>query len=423
MPAIYAGTLSKSDVVNLWRKVQGPLRQVVNFMYEEWDLLQDLEDYDVDWSTRSIEAAMDLEEDGNIASIPEFGWEAKPSSPNPVDALFTWVIFNGRFTISKTARWIDEKNKGAMLENQMKYQARKKLEALRRRLAQYFYGTPSAIAARANAGVGPGTSLNIDLVDAHGIADLDDKVFIASLFRKNEWIAVLNPTGPAIRQFGKITAVTIGATFAQISVTFNASVTVSAADYIVFAASLAEDTASLDSCDWAKGLAGWLHILTADTVQNISRTTQPKWDVAYANTTAGRFTGMKLRKMKQAVSNVGGGRITNVLWSQGVENDVTAQLLAGLRFTDSFNMEMDGAPKAKGIRLQSTRSMLPGYVIAYDKSAIRKMTLLPPPNRPTWNDAEKIPDRHGFIVPMDYPCQMVVLNRANLAYESNKVEQ
>lgn len=423
MPATYNVTLSKSDVVNLWRKVQGPVRQAANFMYEEWDLLQELEDYDVDWSTRTIEAAMDLVEDGNIASIDEGDYEAKPSSVNPVDATFTWVIFNGRFTISKTARWIDEKNKGAMLENQMKWQARKKLEALRRRLANYFYGTPNAVIARAQAGVGAATSSSVDLVDAFGDAGIDDKTYIASLFRVGEWIALLNPTGPAIRQFGKITAVTVGATYAQITVTWNASVAVTAGDYIVFAASLREETASLASCDYGKGLQGMLHLLTADTVQGISRTTNPKWDVAYANTTAGRFTGIKLRRMKQAISNQGGGRLTDILWSQGVENDVTSQLMAGVRFNDSFNMEMDGAPKAKGVRIRSTRSMLPGYVIGFDRSSIKKMTLLPPPNRPTWADAEKIPDRHGFVVPLDYPCQIVVMNRGNLAYESNKTEQ
>lgn len=423
MPATYSGTLSKSDVVNLWRKVQGPLRQATNFMYEEWDLLQELDDYEVDWSTRTIEAPMDLEEDGNIASIPEFGYEAKPSSPTVAEATFTWVIFNGRFTISKTARWIDEKNKGAMLENQMKFQARKKLEALRRRLAQYFYGTPNAIVARTQGAPSGTAGVSIDLVDAHGEASIDDKTFIASLFRKNEWIALVNPTGPAIRQFGKITAVTVGATYANITVTFNGAVTGAAGDYIVFAASLAEDAASFDSTDYQKGLNGLLHLFTATTVQNLSIAANPKWDIAYANTTAGRFTGMKLRKMKQAIGNTGGGRLTDVLWSQGVENDVTSQLQAGLRFTDSFNMEMDGAPKAKGVRLRSTRSMLPGYVFAFDRSSIKKMVLLPPPDRPTWADAEKVQDRHGFIVPLDYPCQMVVLNRGNLAYESNKTEQ
>lgn len=423
MPATYAGTLSKSDVVNLWRKVQGPLRQAINFMYEEWDILQELEDFDIDWSTRTIEAPMDLVEDGNIASIPEFGYEAKPSSVNPVDALFTWVIFNGRFTISKTARWIDEKNKGAMLENQFKYQGRKKLEALRRRLANYFYGTPNAIMARVVTGVGPSATLSLDLNNAHGVAGIDDKAFISGFFRVGEWVALLNPTGPVIRQFGKITAVTVGATYANIAVTFNASVTASVGDYICHAASLAEDVATLDSCDYGKGMNGMLHFLTASTVQNISNSTTPKWDVAYSNTVAGRFTGIKLRKMKQAVGNIGGGKLTDILWSQGVENDVTSQLQAGIRFTDSFNMEMDGAPKAKGVKLRSTRSMLPGFVIAFDRSAIKKLVLLPPPDRPSWDDAVKIPDRHGFIVPLDYPCQMVVLNRANIAYESNKTEQ
>jgi Zn-finger nucleic acid-binding protein len=126
--------------------------------------------------------------------------------------------------------------------------------------------------------------------------------------------------------------------------------------------------------------------------------------------------------MKQAIKFTGGGKLTDIRWSTGVSNDVFSQLTAGLRYDDISAMEMDGSPRAKGITLDDTIHVPPGYVFGYDKKSVAKMVLLPKPGKPAWDDGEKIPDRSAYVFPLDYPCQIVWLNRGNLAYASNKTE-
>src|SRR4051812_42543794 len=107
-PATYAITTSKTDLNGLWRKAQGKLRIAANFMFEEWDDLQEFSNFDVDWSTREITAPFDLSEGAGVASIDEGGYEARPSSPTTVDASFTWCHLNKRFTVSKISKLIQQ---------------------------------------------------------------------------------------------------------------------------------------------------------------------------------------------------------------------------------------------------------------------------------------------------------------------------
>jgi hypothetical protein len=118
--------------------------------------------------------------------------------------------------------------------------------------------------------------------------------------------------------------------------------------------------------------------------------------------------------MKQAIANKGGGTMDTVIWSQGVENDVLAQLQAGLRFGDPFNMEMDGSPKSKGVTFMSTLRVPDGYVFGFDsKRSIKKGTLLSEPAEGdvSFNDGWKIPDKSGEVFSI------------NLAYHSGLTEQ
>jgi hypothetical protein len=418
MAATYTPTKT-TDLNGLWRKVQGVLRIAANFMYGEFDDLGDFKNFEVDWSSREITAPFDLNEDVGVASIPEGGYEAEPTSPNVVDASFTWILLNKRFTITKTAKWIQQKNKGAMISDQMKFQGRKALEAIGRRISVYFYGPASGVlAVVTNAPTG--ASITLNLSNAFGQSDLNNAAYIAGLFRVNERIALIR-AGALVTNaiFGKITAIT--AATPSITVTFAGSVTAAAGDQVVFSNSL--ESATLEGTDYQKALTGWIDALKATSLQGISGTTYGPWNPGYTNTTAGRFTNIKYRRMRQGIANNGGGKMDKVRWSQGVENDVFDQMQAGLRFSDAFGLEIDGAPKAKGVDLSAPRTMLPGYVIGYDSSAVAKMTLLPKPGQPSWDDAEKIPDRSGYVLPIDYPCQIVWLNRGNLAYESNKQEQ
>jgi hypothetical protein len=424
-PATYGITTSKTDLQGLWRKVQGKLRVAAEFMYEEWDDLLNFEGFDVDWSTREITAPFDLDEGTGIASIVEGGYEARPSSPATVDASFTWCHLNGRFTVSKISKIIQQKNPGAMLANQMKFQGRKKLEAIGQWISNSFYGFSTGVRAKISsisAGAGT-TAQTIVLKDAHGVAGLGSTgsapFYVATLVRKNNYAAFVRAGVLVANSIGLIAAQTPATP--SVDMTFAVAPTLAANDQLVYANSLENTT--LEGTDYNKGLNGVLDAMTSTSFQGISSATYDRWAPQYADTASGRFTNIGLRRMKQSISNSGGGTLTDIRWSVGVSNDVFSQLQAGLRYDDITAMEMDGQPRAKGVVLKDSVAVPPGYVFGWDRKSVGKMVLLPKPTAPSWDDGEKIPDRSAYVFPLDYPCQIVWLNRGNLAYASNKTEQ
>lgn len=413
-----------TDLNGLWRKVQGPLRIAANFLFPEWDALDEFTEFNVDWSTREITAPFDLVDDTGIASIAEGGREARPSSVNTVDGSFTWILLNGRFTITKTAKWIQQKSKAAMISDQMKFQGRKKIEAMGRRIKDYFWGFSTGTMAQVGtitSGNGSATIV-FTVTNGYGRSDITSAAYLAQMFKANEWIAILN--GTTLVDIGQVTAVTTTSTTCSLSVTFNATPTLAGGYNVVFANST-ENTTRDGGTDYSKALTGFLDALTSTTVEGISGGTYPNWNPGYSNTAVGRFNNIKYRRMRQGIENNSpmGIEMDTVRMSQGVENDLFDQMQAGLRFDNSFQLELDGKPTAKGVDVASKRSVPPGYVVGYAKKTVQKMVLLPKPGQPTWDDAEKIPDVSGYVLPIDYPCQMVWTCRGGLAYESNKSEQ
>lgn len=417
--ATYSVTTSKTNVNGVWRKVQAPLQEAAQYMVPEWDLLDEITTFEVDWSAREITMPLDLTDEVGIASIPEGGFEARPASPNPVDATLTWVLFNGRFTISKTAKFIDMRNRQAMLERQLIYQGRKKLQAFARRIGEYFYGTSTGVMATVSA-VATDT---ITVQNQYNVAGLGSAAPFKAVFpfKANEWVAVINPTGPALRGIAQVASQNL----ATGQFTFQTGTTpagTTANDWLVFANSL-ENTTLAGGTDYQNALVGLLDITTSTSIQGVSSASFPKWAAGFSDATGGRFSGIRLRKGKQGVLNNGGGTINTVFWANGVENDVTSQLQAGLRFQDAFSMEMDGMPKAKGIDIYTTRFVPDGYVFGFDKRSLRKLSLLPRPGQPAWDDGYKLQDQSGFVFPLDYPCQLVVTNRGNFAVWSGLNQQ
>lgn len=418
--ATYVPSTSKTDVNGVWRKVQGPLNVAAQFMVDEWDNLDDVPTYDVDWSAREITVPCDLSDDVGIASIPEGGYEARPNSPNPTDATLTWILLNGRFTITKTARWIDQQNRAAMIERQLLFQGQKKLQAMARRLAEYMYGFSTATMAKVASYANPVVTLK-DLYGIAGLGSTTAPFTVTNPFRPLETVAILNPAGPALRGTPQVlTAVTP----ATPSITLTADVAGTVAnDLVVFANSL-ENTTLAGGTDRGNGLIGFLDAMTSTSVENISASTFPKWSVGFSDATGGRFTGPRLMRARQATQNAGGGDgINQILWDQGVERDVIAYLQASMRFADPYGMQLDGSPKAKGMTFKSTRFVPEGYSFGYLKSKLQKLALLPKPGQPTWDDAKPLIDQSGFIFALDYPCALVWLNRGNLAVWSGLTRQ
>jgi len=310
-----------------------------------------------------------------------------------------------------------------MIERQILFQGRKKLQAMARMVGFDFYGFSTAYVAKVASESSSVFTLKDPLKDQYGLAGLGSTTTpynVENPFRVGDYVAFLNPSGPAIRGTPiDITAVTA----ATPSITCSATPTGATGDDLIVFANSVENTTLAAGTDYNNGLTGLLDINTSTSLHSVSGATYANWNAGYSDTTGGRFSGVKLRKAKQGINNNGGGEIDTMIWSQGVENDVVSQLRAGLRFTNAFGMEMDGSPKAKGVKILSTRFVPEGYVFAFDKSSLKKITLIPQPGTPAWEDGDKLQDQSGFVFPMDYPAAMVCTNRGNHSYFSGLTEQ
>jgi hypothetical protein len=412
--ASYSVTTSSVDLSSIWRKVQAGIVVAAQFGVDEWNALLQAKRFNVDWSAREITMELDIQDDVGTAMIPEGGKEARPSSPNTVTSTLTWVLANKRFTISKTAQYIAQRTPQAQLESQLRYQARKALQGIRRKFGDMFYGFSTGTAAICSASAASAVAIK----DMYGIANLGSVSAnrrVVDLFKVGDYIVALNPTGPALRAApAKVT--NINRTTNVLSVDGDLSVV--AADLITFANNL-ENTTLAGGTERNQWITGLLDIGTSTSLHSVSGSTYSKWNAALNDSTGGRFNGIKLRRAKQLINNQGGGEADTVWWAQGVENDVVAQLQAGVRFDDAFSMEMDGRPVSKGIQFKTTLRVPDGYAFIYDsKNSVQRMTLLPEPGAPAFDDGDKLQDDSGLVFSLDFPAAMVCTNRSNVALYS-----
>ena len=422
--ATYTPTRSDTDIDELWRKVQFGVVVAAQFGVEEWNWLGNLEDFDVDWSAREITMELDINDGVGAAVINEGGKEARPSSPTAVTATISWIFINKRFTTSMTAKYIASRTPRAMLEDQLKWQSKKAVQTIRRKAGDMFYGFSTGLQALIGADA---SGTQIDLKNMYGVAGLGalgDNRQVTDLFRGGaagfgDHIGVVDPAGPTLRGIERIASVDDGNTITLASAVSGQATN----DEIYFANSL-ENTTLDDGTEKDINLIGILDGMTSTSVHSVSSATNDKWQPAVRDTSGGRFTGIKLRKGKQGIANLGGGKLNSIIWSNGVENDVVAQLSAGLRFSDAFSMEMDGMAKSKGVSFLTSRRVPDGHVFAFDRrNSVRKMTLLGEPGTQAYSDGHKLQDDSGIVFSLDYPCQMVYTNRGNMSYWNGLQEQ
>lgn len=417
--ATYTTTTSDTNLKELWRKVQVGVVEAFGFGVPEWNWVRNFKDFKVDWSPREITMELDLDDDINVASIPEGGLEARPASPVAVTATLTWILLNARFTLSKTAMWIDQQQGSRpALVSQLKWQAKKKVQAVRRLLGHYLYGSSDGVIGHLTANNTGTKSLDLDnLYGVSGEGGTTDNRRVLDLTRDSEFYGILESTGV----FREIVQRSSGARSTNIITTAANMGTTADGDLLVRAHSLENSTVT--GTDYNAALVGLKDYMTTASVHSFSNATNARWDAALNNTDGGRFTGVKLRKLKQAINNNGGGTLDTIVWTQGVENDVFAQLQAGLRFSDSFGMEMDGSPKSKGVKFMTTKRVPDGYVYGWDsKRSIGKGTLLPLDGSQAFSDGKQAIDSSQLIFTLDYPCFLATKSRANMGQYRNLVE-
>lgn len=422
--ATYTPTTSASGLNKLWRKVQGEVGQGLNYACEEWQQLDDLEDFKIDWSFREITFPLRINKGVGAASISEGGYEARPSSPNLEECTINWVQFNKRFTATLMAMYVDQKNSEAQLKKQLMYQAMDAVDVLAAHFSDYFYGFSTAVLAITDTDVS-GTTGTLTLKNAYGSSTITDAAYIASLFRVGEYVALVASGSDALidaNAIGVITAVT--AATPSIAVTFIGSCSAYTTNGIRIVKANSLDQ-SITGTDLNRGLVGLLDMALSASVQGLSSSSVADWSPAFSDTTGGRLSGIRIRKASDEIKNYGGGKADRLILDQGVHRDLIAQQQAAIRFSDPFALELQADVKSKGLTFFSSRRTPPTYAWLQVKKSFNRMNLLPKPTPGgiTWKDGEKIPDQNALVFSMDWPAQMVTTNRKNMAYWSGLTRQ
>jgi hypothetical protein len=294
----------------------------------------------------------------------------------------------------------------------LKFQGAHKIRDLSRHFSDYFYGVSNGYLAQASA-TQTQTTMTITLQGGYGVSGITDGTFISQKFKVGDWVAAINGGNLVTNGIGQVTAVT---TAPRIVVVFNGSCTVTSADYIVKANSKGNTT--IAHTDYSRGLVGMVDITTSSALHSL---THDNWVAAYADTSAGRFNGTKVTRAEDEIQNEGGGKVTHILLDQGVRRDWINYERAAVRFSEPMSMETDGSIKSKGRKILASKRVPPGYVYAFDKSALSKWSLLPKPDgKFSWGDGKEYIDENAVVFRIDMPVALITRNRKQFAYFTNQ---
>lgn len=417
MAGTYNVTTSATDLANIWRKVQAGIVVAFQFGVEEWNWVKKLKKFNVDWSAREITVELDLNDDVGTASIPEGGYEAVPSSPTTGTATLTWILLNKRFTISKTAQYItQQQGTRGQLESQLRWQSKKAIDGIRRKVGDMFYGLSSGTVAFVSSASGDTLTLS-GMYGQAGLGASTHNRKVTDLFRVGDYVVSANPSGPALRGTSPMQKIT-GISGQNITCGASAMTGVTNGDLVIFANNLEQATLA-GGTERNANFVGLIDGVVTASVHSYSSATNSRWAAAVNNSSGGRFTTVMYQTLKDAIYNNGGGEMDMIIWANGVKRDVVSQLTAGLRFTDAFALELDGKATGKGVTFNTSRRVPDGYVwgLASDNS-VNKMTLLPDPGQQAFDDGYKLQDNSGLVFSVDFPAAMIWTNRANVGMYS-----
>ena len=427
--ATYTPSTGGSDLKELGRKYQAGVMTAAQFGVEEVGWFKGLEDFKTALSQREITFEARLLQPTGAVFIPEGGKEARPSSPSAVTATVTFTLMNKRWTISRTTKMIlGKQSSRAYIKDQFKWQAMNATDAIRRRWGEAFWGFSTGTVAK----VSSVSTDDLVLKDLHGISGLGgtthnrqvvDQFVAASADPNRDYIAVLNPTGPALRANGIVAISAI--TRASNTITCGASGITgpTANDLIVYANNL-ENTTLAAGTERNLAIVGVLDVMTSTSVHGISSATYADWQPSVQNTTGGRLTPVMFNKFRQGIMNKGGGKFNFLIMAQGVWNDFVDSLRAGVRYTDVDALEVDGTPKSKGVEIVTSKRVPDTYIFGFDKdNSYRKILLTPDVDVPGLDEGHKLQDDSGDVFSADFIIGGAATNRANMAYASGLTQQ
>lgn len=418
----YSPTTGTSDVNIAWRKIQGKVTEGAEFFSEEYNWFDDYPVEAIDWSLRETTIPVDLAHETGAGFLSEGGKLMKPSSVNMTELTVPLAQLNARFTASKLAEYAN-KGMSNQVEEQLAYQAAKKVQAMVRKFAIHTHGSSSGTLALTDTNIANAASQDdIVLYDAFGYSALDNAAYLASLFKLNERIAFVDGSSVSANSMGYID--TIDATNGDINVTYDTTATANTNNGLKVVGAQALGAESTAVTDYNKAINGWADFLTVANLHGINQTTYPVWTPG-SDTTGGRLTSDRLWKAAHTIQNNGGGKLNTVQLSQGVWRDLVKQEATLVRHDSPKGMELDGSVKMGGVTFKMSKYCFPQHAICYDKKSIRKISLLPKPSKSgglTWKDGKELIDDDGYVFEVNMVVGLFNTNRANVFYFSGLTE-
>ena len=407
-----------STLAKGYRKKATKLYTAFKDKVEEFSWLDDIDDEDIQASGRENLIPLDIGRGYGAHMVSDGGYEGRTITKAMNEGSFSFVQANSRFFISTLAKAFDQKSKDAQIVRQVKYQSKKALEALARRVALQMYGYSTGIVCEQTTGA-TATTQTLTLNDGFGNSAIDDSTYLSSLFEVGDRIGLVASDALVTNALGEITANSGGV----LTVVFDGSVISVSGQNVVFANGVT-DTA-LTATDYNKWPVGLLDIINSTTVHGLASTSEANWAAARNNTDGGRYSFVKLKKQRQAIHNSGGGKVTDIIWSNGVETDVESGERAA-RIYDSAAMDLDGSVRAKGVTFRTSALVPPKHVFAFDRSAWGKKLLTDKPSEDgtlDFGDMYKAEDRAGWKGGFDLIYALVCRSRAKFACDSALTEQ
>lgn len=412
-----------SDVSAVWAKAHGDYRDGINFACEEYSSIEDYPDEDIPPSLREMTYPIQLARAGGVTTLAEGGKEGTPVSANAVDATINFVHKNRRFSISKLAQWaaMDSQGRQAQIKEQIKAQANMAVNDMAGEVSDAFWGLSTGVRATTTTAATQASG-TYTLATGYGLSGITNAAFIGNKFQVGDSVALVRSAALVTNAVGVVTARSTSTP--SITVTWAGSVTSVSGDQVVLAnAYLASTTLSLAATSYNKDYVGMLDMLTSTSLHGISGSTYPEWTVAVADTSGGRFNGVKYRKAMDEIENYGAKSKDVKVWmAQGVYRDVVAQYDAGLRFTDAFSLEIDGDIKGRGKRFERTRRVPPGYTIFQGRDAVRKREIKSADEALGWGNAKEMQDDSGYLLALNMVTLLCCSSRKSLAYYSGLTE-
>lgn len=423
----FAVTLSSAETA-LYKKTNTDVMEAMKSFTEEYGWLDDTPDIRIAQSPNEMRLVIDVNHEVGVANIAEGGYEGVATSVAAENGTLSPIQMNARYAFSTLYQkgWNGNGGKAGQIENEVTFKAMKKTQALAEKFGQMFYGyTTATVAVVAATGSASATQTNIQLRDPFGNTTIDDTsanglAYLSGLFRAGNHVALVRSA--AIQEIGVVNGPgTSGDGY--LDVTFNASTTPTAGDLIVFANAVTD--ATLAGTDYNKWLVGYLDATTSASVHGIATSNVPGW-ASYEDTTSGRWSVARQKKMAQAIMNNGGVKVNRMIMDQGVMRDVEAGESAARRYGPGDAYDLDASFKAKNTKVLSSRLTPPGMVGMYNNEVwTRKLLNEKPPEQggPDLFSIDKVQDRGLLQASLDFILLLATTNRAGMGISLSNTQQ